>query len=213
MYDLKKIGDRIKEARTEQGMTLDDVAKRVGVARSTIQRYEVAKIISPKDPVLVAIANAFGVNPDWLRGKSEIKDFSAEEEKYLNRTPIPVLVSISADGEIYTEENICGYVFEDNGNLKYGSEYIYLKVHGDSMYPELKEGDTIFVECGARIESGSYGVVIVDEEQGTVKRIVYGNDFIELQSVNPMYPPRKFKGEEIKRVRIFGKVKGMRRIY
>ena len=34
---------------------------------------------------------------------------------------------------------------------------------------------------------------MIDEEDGVVKKIVYGPDFIELHSINPMYPVRRFE--------------------
>lgn len=63
------VGNRIKEARSIRGMTLDDVAEEVKVAKSTIQRYETAQIQSLKMPVIEAIANTLGVNPVWLMGE------------------------------------------------------------------------------------------------------------------------------------------------
>ena len=39
----EEIGNRIKYARNLRGVTLDDIAKKVGVAKSTIQRYELLK--------------------------------------------------------------------------------------------------------------------------------------------------------------------------
>ena len=39
-----EIGNRIKYARDLRDVTLDDIAKKVGVAKSTIQRYETGKI-------------------------------------------------------------------------------------------------------------------------------------------------------------------------
>lgn len=62
------IGKRLKEARTLRNMTLDDIADDVGIAKSTVQRYEAGKISKPKIPVLHAIANALDVNPVWLCG-------------------------------------------------------------------------------------------------------------------------------------------------
>ena len=40
-----------------------------------------------------------------------------------------------------------------------------------------------------------------------VKKVVYGDNWIELQSLNPMYPTRRFEGKDVERVRIFGLVK------
>lgn len=62
------IGNRIKEARTMRNMTLDDIADDIGVAKSTIQRYEAGKITKLKLPVIQAIANSLDVNPVWLSG-------------------------------------------------------------------------------------------------------------------------------------------------
>lgn len=66
-----EIGKRIKYARELRNTTLDDVAQIVGVAKSTVQRYETGKIQTIKLPVVESIANALNVNPAWLVGKSE----------------------------------------------------------------------------------------------------------------------------------------------
>ena len=39
---------------------------------------------------------------------------------------------------------------------------------------------------------------MIDEEDGVVKKIVYGPDFIELHSIN-MYPVRRFENEDVTR--------------
>ncbi len=70
MGDLK-LGLRIKESREACGKTLLDIASEVGVHKSTIQRYERGEIEKIKLPVVESIANACGVNPLWLIGKSE----------------------------------------------------------------------------------------------------------------------------------------------
>jgi len=67
--DIKQIGDRIKQARTLRNYTLDDVANEIGVAKSTIQRYENGLINKPKLPVLQAIADSLKVNPAWISGQ------------------------------------------------------------------------------------------------------------------------------------------------
>lgn len=73
------IGHRIKNARELNNFTLDDVAKKVGVAKSTIQRYENGKIENIKLPVVESIANALSVNPSWLIGKSDIRQIQQKE--------------------------------------------------------------------------------------------------------------------------------------
>ena len=66
-----QIGARIESRRKELDMTLSEVAADVGVATSTIQRYEKGKFGKIKLPVIEAIANTLSVNPDWLIGKTD----------------------------------------------------------------------------------------------------------------------------------------------
>ncbi|WP_286471579.1 helix-turn-helix domain-containing protein [Parabacteroides goldsteinii] len=68
----KEIGNRIKLARTRQGKSLQDVAETIGVARSTIQRYESGSISKLKLPVIESIAKTLNVRPDWIIGKTNI---------------------------------------------------------------------------------------------------------------------------------------------
>jgi len=127
MYNLLLIGERIKSTRKERDMTLDDVAKAVGVARSTIQRYEAGLIATPKIPVLVAVAKALGVNEHWLMGVSEEKH-TPQDLKPSNddRVPVPLLGEVSAGLGSYAEDNIVGYIFEDRAGVGNDEDYVYL---------------------------------------------------------------------------------------
>lgn len=66
-----EIGIRIAERRNELGLTMDEVAQKIGVAKSTIQRYEKGQIKKIKLPVIESIAAALFVNPDWLIGNTD----------------------------------------------------------------------------------------------------------------------------------------------
>ena len=74
-----EIGNRIKYARDLRNATLEDIAKKVGVTKSTIQRYEAGKITTIKLPVVEAIAVALNVNPAWVVGKSDIIELPAQK--------------------------------------------------------------------------------------------------------------------------------------
>ena len=71
MFDVMEIGSRMKRRREELDLTLDDVAVSVGVAKTTILRYENGEISRPQIPVLQSIANALDVRPEWLLAQSE----------------------------------------------------------------------------------------------------------------------------------------------
>jgi transcriptional regulator with XRE-family HTH domain len=67
------IGRRIRECREDKGMTQEELGRKLGYNKSTIQRYETGLISSLKIPVLHAIANTLNVNPDYLALKSDDK--------------------------------------------------------------------------------------------------------------------------------------------
>lgn len=62
----EEIGNRIKNRRLSLNLTLKEVADIVGVANSTIQRYENGTIRQYKLPILESISKALDVNPVWL---------------------------------------------------------------------------------------------------------------------------------------------------
>ncbi|MBQ2704743.1 MAG: helix-turn-helix domain-containing protein [Clostridia bacterium] len=82
-----------------------------------------------------------------------------------------------------------------------------IKVKGNSMYPKIEDGDIVQVVKTPTVDSGKIAVVLLDEDEGLIKRVVYGEDWIELQSINPEYAPRRFEGAEVQRIRVVGLVK------
>ena len=84
---------------------------------------------------------------------------------------------------------------------------ICIKVVGDSMYPKIEDGDIIQVLKQDSVDSGSVAVVLVDGDEGLVKKVIYGSDWIELHSFNPIYKTMRFNGADVQRIRVVGLVK------
>ncbi len=79
--DIQLMGARIRNARQLRQMSLEQVARKMGVNKSTVQRYESAAIQSPKLPVLKSLAEALEVDVRWLTGESStIAPVSDDEE-------------------------------------------------------------------------------------------------------------------------------------
>ena len=58
-----EISNKIKSRRLELGMTLEDVAKEVGVGRSTVQRWESGLIKNMGRDKIAALAHVLQLNP------------------------------------------------------------------------------------------------------------------------------------------------------
>ena len=71
MFSNYDIGCRISSARDQRGLTLDEVAVAIGVAKSTIQRYEKGTIKRVKLPVIESIARVLQVDPNWIIGNTD----------------------------------------------------------------------------------------------------------------------------------------------
>lgn len=59
--------DRLKELRAAAGLTQQDVAKFLGVERSTYVKYERGNS-DPPTPTLIRLADYFGVSVDYIIG-------------------------------------------------------------------------------------------------------------------------------------------------
>ena len=123
-------------------------------------------------------------------------------------TELPVYGDVSAGPGAYAEQRILGW--EESDDYEDDEEFFYLIVNGDSMYPEIKDGDYVLVHVQDWIEDGQIAVVVVDGE-GLVKKIERGEDYITLISINPHYPPRKFVEYDMNRVHILGHVVEVKR--
>lgn len=207
MFDKKQISENIAKRRKGLGLTLDEVAAGVGVATSTIQRYESGRIENYKIPVLNSIAAVLRVSPEILYGREEAaiprNAFPADMSQMVR---IPVIGRVAAGLSCHAEQDIEYYEYVQKDIVCTGENYVYLRVIGDSMSPKILEGDLVLVRCQSSVDSGDYAVVLIDNEDGVVKKVMFGKDYIELDSENPYYPPRIFEGEEMERIRIFGKV-------
>lgn len=135
--------------------------------------------------------------------------------KKSRRTPtLPIIGTVTAgpNGLAYSEP--LGEERVDEGDINGGAHYFWLYVKGDSMIGEgIMPGDLALVREQPDIESGELAVVIVDGEEGTLKRVYKKESSIVLQSANAAYPPRIFSGPELNSICIVGKVKITKRKY
>lgn len=208
MIDNFEVGRRIKEARTEKEMSLDDVGEAIGIAKSTIQRYEAGKIEKLKMPVIEAMANILDVNPGWIVGKSDQKRVIGS----VRAVRIPVLGRIAAGIPINAVEEIIDWE-EIPSQMASTGEYFALQINGDSMEPKISNGDVVICRKQEDADDGALVVALVNGNDACCKRLKkYRDGLIGLLSTNPAYEPMYFSMTEIDSVpvRILGVVKELR---
>jgi repressor LexA len=203
-------GERIRQLRKEHKMTQEELGEVIGVQKAAIQKYEKGTVQNIKRASLIKLAEVLETTPEYILGwEKTMKNAIPVDTEQV--TQIPIIGSVAAGISCFAENNIIGYEAVLNSDISPFDQYAFLQVTGDSMYPMFMEGDLVLVRIQSSVDSGAYAVVTIDGNDGVVKRIVYGKNFIELQSVNPMYPPRRFENEEVTRIRVFGVVKEVKR--
>jgi len=200
------IYNRIKQKRIELGMTQQDLAEKVGLkTKGAISRIESGdRDINQRQ--VIDFAKALHTTPAYLMGWEE----EANSIGVFLNYPIykaPLYESVSAGFGAYANDLIVDYIPIFVGCENEAKKTLCIRVSGDSMFPKIEEGDIIQVNTDEEVKNGDIAVLLIDNEEGVVKKIIIGNNFIELHSFNPMYPVRKFIGTEISRLKIVGKVK------
>lgn len=63
--------DRLRMLRESKGLTLLQLAQRIGVSEATVQRYECGEIVNPRRDKVIALARALDVSEAFLMGWDE----------------------------------------------------------------------------------------------------------------------------------------------
>ena len=81
------IGQRLKDARKNRGMSQDMLAKKIGASRGVITNIEHDKVDTPQPIVINAICNALNISKEWLIdgiGSMDIDQTTAHSAKVLS---------------------------------------------------------------------------------------------------------------------------------
>lgn len=195
------MGERIKQLRLQKGLTQEELGKYIGVQKSAIRKYEKGSVTNLKRSSIETLAKLFNVTPSYLMCIDDDNNF--ENNMIDNKRVFPLLGAVKAGYDYLASENIIGYVTIDK-KLADPENYFALKIVGDSMQPVMYEDDIIIVHRQSDVESGQIAIVLVDGEEGTVKKVIKYDNYIELVAFNSYYPPRKLSKND--NFKIIGKV-------
>lgn len=209
---LTRIFGLVDEAHMEQ----KQFASILGTTDKTVSAWRTGRSKS-YTKYLPQIADALGTTTEYLltgngpkhkRAVSESDTALPKGAEHIDLGTfhrIPILGRISAGLPLYAEQHIEGYTVTDlNGQ----AEYFALIVHGDSMNAlGINNGYRIIVRRQDQVDNGEVAVVMVGDEDATVKRFYATGNTVTLmpQSTNPEHQPQIYDATETK-IRVIGKV-------
>lgn len=207
------IGERIKQLRTEKGITQTELANIASTTKQNIYKYENGIITNIPSDKIEAISRYFQVSPAFLMGWEDKKESKPDElevlmQKYDNIRPVklkrfPLLGEIACGQPIFADEDKESFVMAD---MDIRADFC-LRAKGDSMInARIHDGDLVFIREMPMVDNGDIAAVIIDDE-ATLKRVYYYRNQNKLMLVaeNPIFEPLVYIGEELNYIRILGK--------
>lgn len=193
--------ENLRYLRKNFHISQNDLAERFGYKSfTTIQKWEDGTSM-PKMSILQQLAEYFNVTIEKLINQ----DLTQEE---VSGARIPVLGTVRAGYNHLAEQNIQEYEWVNPEEAR-GGEYFYLDVVGDSMKNvRIEDGDRVYIRRQNTVENGQIAVVLLENEEVTLKRVFYRDGNMVLQPENDDYEPIIVPLKDVmdRRVQILGRL-------
>lgn len=186
-----KLSELIRYYRAVNSLSLEAIGDYVGVAKSTVKRWESGESKNIPDAKIDKLSELFGINVP----------------AYLHDQVKPILGYVKAGYDLFASENLLGYEEVTMKEAKQGD--YYLKVQGDSMIgSRIYDGDLVYVQSCSDVDSGDIGVVLLDQSEVTIKKVIKNDHSIILMATNPKYEPKIYEYDELEKgaLQIIGRV-------
>ena len=202
--------DRIKSRRTELGLTVEELAHKMGYKdKSSISKIENGKADIPQSKI-AAFADALQTTPAYLMGWEEQPEPKKPTippgfEPMPKMKKIPLIGAIACGEPITAEQNIEKMVdVPENIRCDFS-----LTCHGDSMSPTICDGDIVCIRCQPEVEQGEIAAVRIGGE-ATLKHFHRQGDAVMLLADNAaVCPPMIFTGLQLEELHIEGRAVGL----
>ncbi len=201
------IGVRIQELRKSENLTQKKLADLLGVAPNTIGMYEQNRR-SPDLETVVKMSEIFNVSADYLlSGKKTAPITPIPEILPVTIVDVPLLGDVACGVPALAMEEWETYPVAMIRGMEKKIDFC-LRAKGESMIGAgIKDGDIVLVRKQVEVENKQIAVVLVNDEEATLKRVYYNKEKGELTLVaeNPEFPPMQFRGEELEHIHILGR--------
>ena len=190
----KKFCDRLKIARTQKGISQKKLAEQLFVSQQTVAKWETDKA-TPNPETIAKIAELLNSSLGFLLG-TEPANVEPFVYKATGVLKIPIYGYIPAGTPIEAIEDILDYEEAPEEWALGGREFFGLKIKGDSMEPEYRNGDVIIFLKQDDCENNEDCAVAINGDSWTFKRIEKIESGILVKPLNPNYETRFFTNQE-----------------
>lgn len=205
--------NRLQIALNHSNMKQVDLVEKTGIDKTLINKY-LAGIMKAKQDKLTILAKALNVNEVWLMGYDIPMDRNIKLDELGNPlVSLPLVGIVKAGYDYLAQENIIGTIDVEKSLVGNGEDFFALKVKGDSMAPVFLENDIVIIKKQNDCENNEFAVVIINGDEGTLKKVKKTDSGIILQPLNPAYGPVMYTYEEMQTIPIIivGIVKQLKR--
>lgn len=178
-----KAGTLIRTKRNELGLSMQELADRVGVSKGAIQKWEANGIDNIKAENRERLADVLGI--------SEMELLGVENIETSEMVRIPIIGGIACGSPILSDDNIIGSRLVPREMVPSGTVF-YAHAQGDSMEPTIPNGSLVMIREQPQVEEGQIAAVMIDDEV-TLKRFHKQDGIIMLLPDNRKYKPIIFK--------------------
>ena len=200
MYNNDKIIEILTNLRNEQDVSISELARRVGMAKSAVSRYFNKTRQFPLNRAQ-DFAKAFNTTTEHILGIKTSEPPTPPSNGYPT-VRIPVLGDVAAGVPILAQQDIVGYEDIPADMAKTG-EYFGLKIKGDSMEPKIHDNDIVIVKSMSDAENNDIVIAMINNE-ATCKRLHKYSNSVVLTAINSDYKPIEVTPDE--NIQILGKV-------
>ena len=205
---------KLKDIRQKRNLTITELAEKIHVSPAAISQYESQKR-QPTLDIVKELADVLGTTTDNLMGRESSNVEPVNINKNLVKIPIYGKIPAGVPMEMVDESYVDDYIEMDSKQLRGSSTYFGLKVKGNSMFPEFRNGDIVIFRQQSHCENGDFCAVSINHTECTFKKVLKKESGITLMPLNPDYDPMFFTKKEIINlpITILGVVKEVRRSY
>jgi len=213
---METLGTRLKALRKTKKVTQQQLADAIGVSKTSVIYWEKDDNL-PKHESLMALSKVLSVTPDFLlSGKSSGNSETNISAPFpISGRLIPVISWVQAGAWTTVEAVPAGTQFEEwlPPNPKCGKHGYGLEVSGESMLPDFRPGDKIYVNPDFQVSDLKTGDLVIVSCEGdkaaTFKKLIVETDNMYLQPLNPEWSEKAIALED--GCKLVGKVVGLYR--